>query len=194
MHPELRPDILVWAYARGIFPMADEHGRIRWYSPDPRGIIELNRFHVPRTLRQRYRQRRFELAVNSAFREVIEACADRTEGTWISREMIEAYTRLHELGLAHSVETYRGGRLVGGLYGVAMGAAFFGESMFHRVPDASKVALVYLVERLREREFVLLDVQFVTEHLARFGAVEIARSEYLKRLRAALALPRRFAD
>ncbi len=194
MHPDLRPQILLSAYVQGIFPMADEDGVIRWYSPDPRGIIDLELFHAPRTLRQLYRQGRFELRVNRAFSAVIEACADRSEGTWISDDMIQAYMRLHDLGIAHSVEAYAGGELSGGLYGVALGGAFFGESMFHRVNDASKVALMHLVKRLRERRFVLLDVQFVTEHLARFGAIDIPRVEYLERLRAALKLRLRFAD
>ena len=156
--------------------------------------MELDAFHMPRTLRQVYRQGRFELFVNRSFREVIEACADRREGTWISGDIVEAYCELHQSGFAHSVEAWRDGALVGGLYGVALKGAFFGESMFHRERDASKVALAHLVERLRERGFALLDVQFVTPHLARFGAVEVTRREYLVRLGQALKLERRFAD
>lgn len=186
---ELRPDNLLAAYAQGVFPMADEAGRIHWYSPVWRGILPLGEFHVPRTLRQVWRQRRFEIAINRDFPAVIRACADRPEGTWISREIIAAYTRLHELGFAHSVEAYRDGALVGGLYGVALRGAFFGESMFHRAPNASKVALVALVERLRERGFLLLDVQYVTPHLRQFGAVAIPRRQYLHCLRQALERP-----
>jgi len=194
MQPVLAPHLLLEAYRLGIFPMADEDGEIRWFSPDPRAIIELDRFHVPRTLRQVYRQRRFEVCVDTAFERVIRACADRPEPTWISPEIIQAYTRLHRLGHAHSVESWQGGCLVGGLYGVALGGAFFGESMFHRVTDASKVALMALVERLTQRGFCLLDVQFHTPHLARFGTGEIPRAEYLRRLRQAVLKPCRFVD
>lgn len=189
----LTPALLVRAYRAGFFPMADSRqGRIRWYSPDPRAVIPLETFHVPRSLQRTIRRGRFEVRVNTAFEDVIRACADRPE-TWISGEIIRAYEALHALGLAHSVETWREGRLVGGLYGVALGGAFFGESMFSRETDASKVALVALVERLRERGFVLLDTQFLTPHLARFGAVEIPRAEYLRRLDEALPLDCRFA-
>ncbi len=189
----LTPALLVRAYCAGFFPMADSRrGRIRWYSPDPRAVIPLEAFHVPHSLRRTIRRGRFAVRVNTAFGAVIRACADRPE-TWISDEIVCAYEALHTLGLAHSVETWRDGRLVGGLYGVALGGAFFGESMFSRETDASKVALVALVERLRERGFVLLDTQFLTPHLARFGAVEIPRAEYLRRLDEALRLERRFA-
>ncbi|HXH05470.1 MAG TPA: leucyl/phenylalanyl-tRNA--protein transferase [Vicinamibacterales bacterium] len=187
-------DELLLAYANGWFPMADDHRRIRWYSPDPRGILPLDRFHVPRRLARTIRQGRFEIRVDTAFREVIEACArNRDEGTWISREIIETYVALHERGFAHSVEAWAEGRLAGGLYGVALLGAFFGESMFHRVRDASKVALVALVERLRERGYRLLDVQWLTGHLEQFGAIEIPRADYLRRLRDALQLECRFA-
>jgi leucyl/phenylalanyl-tRNA--protein transferase len=174
--------------------MADHgSGRIAWYRPDPRAVMPLDAFHVPRSLRQTMRKGVFTVTVNRDFPGVIEACAEREE-TWISKEIVRAYTELHRFGLAHSVETWRHGRLAGGLYGVALGGAFFGESMFSRKTDASKVALVALVERLRERGFALLDTQFLTEHLARFGAVEIPRQEYERRLAAALALPIRFAE
>lgn len=189
----LTPDVLVAAYMRGIFPI-DVDGTIQWFSPDPRAIIELDEFRVSKNLGRRYRSGRFEVRVNTSFAEVIRSCADRREGTWISQDIIRAYTRLHELGLAHSVESWQGGELVGGLYGVAIGGAFFGESMFHRVTDASKVALMGLVERLGRRGFTLLDVQFSTPHLERFGAKEIPRSEYLPRLEAALAIDARFID
>ncbi len=191
---DLSPDILLAAYTRGIFPMGGPYGEVSWYSPDPRTVLPLEAFHVPRTLRQRCRQGRFDLRIDADFSAVIHACADRKEGTWITGDIIEAYTRLHRLGHAHSVESWQADRLVGGLYGVALGGAFFGESMFHRVTDASKVALVHLVERLRERGYVLLDVQFTTPHLRRFGAIEIPRDEYLRRLDHAFGLSCRFVD
>ena len=175
--------------------MADSRDgrRIRWYAPDPRAVFPLDTFHVPRSLRRTLRKSEFEVTVDADFPGVIRACAGREE-TWISAEIERAYTELHRLGLAHSVETWRQGRLVGGLYGVALGGAFFGESMFSRKTDASKVALVALVEHLRARGFVLLDIQYLTEHLARFGAVEIPRAEYERRLAEALRLPCRFGD
>lgn len=194
MHPDLQPERLLTAYATGIFPMADEDGKIYWYSPDPRAVIELDRFHVPRTLRQAYRRRPFELVVDQDFEAVIRGCADRPEGTWISAEIVEAYCRLHALGVAHSVEARQGPELVGGLYGVALAGAFFGESMFHTESDASKIALVYLVERMIARGYQLLDVQFITPHLQRFGAVEISRKDYLNRLEAALRTRCTFVD
>lgn len=194
MIPELSPDILLSAYARGVFPMADKAGRIGWYSPDPRAILPLEAFHVPRTLRQRVRQRRFEIRIDTAFEHVIRRCAGRREGTWISQDIIEAYCRLNEMRFAHSVESWRDDQLVGGLYGVALGGAFFGESMFHSATDASKVALVHLVERMRNRGYRLLDVQFITPHLQRLGAIAIPRAEYLGRLVEALHCDCRFTD
>ncbi|NLX23145.1 MAG: leucyl/phenylalanyl-tRNA--protein transferase [Phycisphaerae bacterium] len=189
----LTPEVLVTAYANGIFPM-DVEGEIQWFSPDPRAIIELETFHVPKNLARKYRSRRFDVRFDAAFPQVIHACANRHEGTWISKEIEVAYTRLHELGLAHSVESWQTGELVGGLYGVALGGAFFGESMFHQATDASKIALVALVERLRQREFSILDVQFTTPHLTQFGVREIPRSDYLARLQAALDQHCQFAD
>ncbi|HRX86762.1 MAG TPA: leucyl/phenylalanyl-tRNA--protein transferase [Phycisphaerae bacterium] len=189
MSEKLTPHLLLNAYAQGYFPMAVETGEIMWFSPNPRAVFDLDNFHVPRTLRQLYRQKRFELTVDRCFPEVIAACADRPEGTWINPEIHESYCRLHELGHAHSVETWRDGELVGGLYGVALAGAFFGESMFSRVSNASKVALVYLVERLRAGGFVLLDTQFTNEHLEQFQPVEIPRKEYLRRLAVALEQP-----
>ena len=189
----LTPEVLIAAYAHGVFPM-DVDGEIEWFSPDPRAILELERFHISQTLRQACRQNRFEIRINSAFREVMLACGDRAEGTWISDEIVSAYCRLNESGLAHSVECWRGGELAGGLYGVSLGGAFFGESMFTLHRDASKVALVHLVRRMQDRGFALLDVQFMTPHLQRFGATEIARADYLDRLRAALAIEARFAE
>lgn len=161
-------------------------GRIRWFSPDPRAIIPLESFHASKTLLATVRRGVFEIRLNSAFSEVMRQCADRDEGSWITPSILRAYGELHRAGLAHSVEAWRGGELVGGLYGVALGGAFFGESMFHRQRDASKVALVALVNRLRERGYSLLDVQWSTDHLRRFGCVEIPREEYLCKLAAAL--------
>jgi leucyl/phenylalanyl-tRNA--protein transferase len=183
-------DALLSAYASGWFPMAVSPGEIRWYSPDPRGIIPLDTFHVSSRLARALRTRAFEIRVDTSFRAVIESCAARPDedGNWIDAEIMESYCALHEEGHAHSVETWKDGELVGGLYGVSLGGAFFGESMFHRVTDASKAALVALVERLRAREFALLDTQWVTEHLLQFGAVEIPRRRYLRLLDQALAL------
>ncbi|HOA73293.1 MAG TPA: leucyl/phenylalanyl-tRNA--protein transferase [Phycisphaerae bacterium] len=189
----LTPELLVAAYTAGLFPM-DVDGQIQWFSPDPRAIIPLDEFHASHTLRQTCRQGRFEVRIDGDFEAVMRGCADRAEGTWISEEIIEAYVTLHHLGLAHSVESWRNGELAGGLYGVALGGAFFGESMFSRQRDASKVALVALVQRMRDRGMTLLDIQFLTPHLARFGAREIPRDEYLDRLQAALAIETRFAD
>ena len=182
-------DTLLSAYASGWFPMAVAPGEIRWYSPDPRGIIPLDTFHVPSRLARTLRARRFEIRLDTSFRAVIEACAERRdeEGNWIDREIIESYCALHNQGVAHSVETWEHGTLVGGLYGVALGGAFFGESMFHRAKDASKAALVGLVEQLRTRGYTLLDTQWVTDHLLQFGAIEIPRRRYLRLLDEALA-------
>jgi leucyl/phenylalanyl-tRNA---protein transferase len=188
-------DALLSAYASGWFPMAVAPGDIRWYSPDPRGIIPLDTFHVSRRLARSLRHHRFEIRVDTSFRAVIQACADRedADGDWIDEEIIESYCALHEQGSAHSVETWEDGVLVGGLYGVAIRGAFFGESMFHRVSDASKAALAALVERLRARGYALLDTQWVTEHLAQFGAIEIPRRRYLRMLDEALKVPATFA-
>jgi leucyl/phenylalanyl-tRNA--protein transferase len=181
-------DTLLNAYASGWFPMAVAPGDIRWYSPDPRGIVPLDRFHVPARLARSLRRRPFEIRLDTAFRDVIEGCADRQddEGNWIDAEIIDSYCGLHDKGFAHSVEAWQDGRLAGGLYGVTLGAAFFGESMFHRVTDASKAALVALVEQLRGRGFTLLDTQWVTGHLQQFGAIEIPRRRYLRLLDHAL--------
>lgn len=177
---------LLAAYASGYFPMADHrNGVIRWFSPDPRAIIPLQSFKISRSLGQTLRKKTFEIRLNTSFEQVMRSCAAR-EDTWISETIVQSYLRLHTLGYAHSVEAWKDDRLAGGLYGVALGAAFFGESMFTRIRDASKVALVDLVERLRARKFTLLDTQFITPHLARFGAVEIPRAVYLRRLASAL--------
>lgn len=189
-------DALINAYAGGWFPMAVTPGDIRWYSPDPRGVIPLDTFHVPSRLERTLRKHAFEIRVNTRFRDVIEACAARQddEGNWIDAEIVESYCALHAKGFAHCVEVWQADRLVGGLYGVALGGAFFGESMFHRVTDASKAALVALVERLRARGFVLLDTQWVTEHLLQFGAIEITRRKYLRQLDQALTVDVAFED
>jgi leucyl/phenylalanyl-tRNA--protein transferase len=187
------PALLLRAYREGVFPMAMDDGEIGWFSPDPRGIIPLDTFHVPSRLARTLRRVPFETRIDHDFGAVMRACADdRDEGTWISEEIIESYGALHRLGLAHSVEIWHEGSLAGGLYGVHLSGAFFGESMFHRVTDASKAALVALV--LQRRGFLLLDIQWVTPHLTQFGATEIPRKEYLRRLKAALARPCRFVD
>jgi len=191
MSQTIPPELLEEAYRQGIFPMADEDGRIRWYSPDPRTIIDLDRFHISRRLARTIRQRKFEITVNRDFDGVVRGCAGREE-TWINDKIAAAYSALHRLGKAHSVEAYYEGNLAGGIYGVSLGGAFMGESMFTIVRDASKVCLGFLVGRLKERGYVLFDVQFTTPHLKRFGAVEISRREYMKRLEKALALPCRF--
>lgn len=186
-NPAPAPELLVRAYREGIFPMGLEDGQIGWFSPDPRGVIPLDEFRIPSRLARVLRQGRLEVSVDRDFAGVMRACAERPgEGTWISDAILESYQTLHRLGLAHSVETWRDGRLAGGLYGVHLGGAFFGESMFHRVADASKVALVALVDRMQRRGFRLLDVQWVTPHLEQFGAIEIPRTTYLRLLRAAL--------
>ena len=173
--------------------MAGPEGIIEWYSPDPRGIIDLNRFHIPDRLQRTLRQKKFDIRINCQFEKVIRACAKREE-TWINEEIIASYVTLRQLGKAHSVEAYLGPRLTGGLYGVTLGGAFMGESMFTLERDASKVSLVFLVNRLKERGYQLLDTQFVTPHLKTFGAVEIPRETYLKRLKKALVFSCQFED
>jgi leucyl/phenylalanyl-tRNA--protein transferase len=190
----LTPDLLLCAYASGLFPMAnDRHDpTIHWIDPKRRGILPLERFQEPRSLRKMVRRGRFEIRVDSAFASVIEACAEvRPERprTWLNDELIALYQALHRRGYAHSVESWADEQLVGGLYGVSLGAAFFGESMFTRVRDASKVALVGLVERLIAGGYRLLDTQFVTDHLRQFGAIETTREQYHRELRRALAIP-----
>jgi len=189
----LDPDVMVTSYCDGFFPMADSRtGAISWYSPNPRTIIPLDAFRISRSLQRVVRKRVFIVTVDTAFQEVIRGCANR-EDTWISEQLINAYTTLHAKGIAHSVESWWGARLVGGLYGVAIGGAFFGESMFSAVSNASKVALVHLVELLTARRFIILDAQFMNEHLKQFGAIEIPRSAYLNVLSKALKLDARFA-
>jgi leucyl/phenylalanyl-tRNA--protein transferase len=180
---------LLAAYRNGIFPWTVSP--ITWWSPDPRAIFELDRFHAPRSLVKAMRKGAFEITVNRAFHEVMEGCAAPAPGrreTWITPEFIAAYTRLHKAGHAHCVECWQGSELAGGIYGVAIGGFFAGESMFHRADNASKVALCHLVQRLRERGFALFDIQMVTPLTKALGAIEIPRTEYLKRLRAAVEM------
>lgn len=188
----LTPELVVRAYCQGLFPMASSRrGRLFWFRPDPRAIFDPRRVHIPRSLRRTIRRGRFQVRVNTAFAAVIRACAERPD-TWISEEIERVYIELHALGYAHSVEAYLDDQLVGGLYGVAIGGAFMGESMFHRATDASKVCFAWLVERLRERGYLLLDAQYLTEHLARFGAFTVSAAEYERLLARALQLPCRF--
>ena len=192
---DLHPGRLLLAYAQGIFPWYSEGQPILWHSPDPRFVLMLDEFEVPRSLRRVVRKEVFEVRADTAFEAVIDACAevDRPEqdGTWITSEMRSAYITLHELGFAHSIESWRDEELVGGLYGVSLGEVFFGESMFAFASDASKVALVHLVHQLRLWNFDLLDSQVHTEHLARFGGKEISRCDYLDLLRQRLNSPSR---
>jgi leucyl/phenylalanyl-tRNA---protein transferase len=185
----IAPDLLLYAYRSGAFPMALEDGEISWFSPDPRALIPIDeRFHVPHGLKRTLKRNPFEIRVDTAFESVLRGCAKRRE-TWINEEIFSSYVNLHRLGHAHSVEAWQDNRLVGGLYGVAIGGVFFGESMFHEVTDASKVALHALILRMRERGYQLLDTQWTTEHLRTFGAYEIPRAKYLKLLRSAITLP-----
>ncbi|MEP0821335.1 MAG: leucyl/phenylalanyl-tRNA--protein transferase [Ignavibacterium sp.] len=189
----LDPEFLLSAYRQGFFPMADSRtGEIHWYSPDPRGILELDGLVISRSLRRTLARGVYEIRMDTAFESVISHCRERAE-TWISDVILQSYLALHRLGHAHSVEAWMDGRIAGGLYGVAIGGAFFGESMFSLERDASKCALVRLVERLRIRRFRLLDTQFLTPHLASLGATEIPRTEYLRRLEEAIRLPCSFA-
>jgi leucyl/phenylalanyl-tRNA---protein transferase len=181
----LDPNLVINAYAQGIFPMADDYGRIRWYAPDPRAILEHSNLYVSRSLRATIRKRTYEVRMDTAFEDVMRGCADR-EDTWINEVFVRTYAQLHYTGFAHSVEAWKDGVLVGGLYGVALGGAFMGESMFSYATDASKVCLVALVEHLKVRGYVLHDTQFLTPHLATLGVTEIPRREYERRLRVAL--------
>jgi leucyl/phenylalanyl-tRNA--protein transferase len=184
----LTPETLIAAYASGIFPMAvNKRGDIRWFSPDPRALIPLDeRFHISHGLKRALKTNPFEVTVDQDFEAVIRACSTSHGETWISKGIIRSYCELHQLGFAHSIETRLDGKLVGGLYGVHLRGAFFGESMFHRATDASKLALVALVERLRSCGFVLLDTQWTTPHLLQFGTFEIPRTDYLQLLGEAL--------
>jgi len=188
---DLRPATLLRAYRAGVFPWYNETEPILWWSPDPRAVFELEQFSLSRRLARTIRSEKFRLTINQAFDDVMRGCADR-DRTWITRDMFGAYTAMHRLGHAHSIEVWHGDVLAGGVYGMAIGGFFAGESMFHRVRDASKVALAYLIEYLRVRGFVLFDTQVLTEHTARMGAVEIRRDEYLDRLKNALEMNIRF--
>jgi leucyl/phenylalanyl-tRNA--protein transferase len=186
--PELLDPILVInAYAQGIFPMADHSGKIRWYAPDPRTILEHEKLYISRSLRATLRKQMYQVSFDTKFEAVMRCCAQREE-TWINESFISTYTHLHYAGFAHSVEAWKDGQLAGGLYGVSLGGAFMGESMFSRATDASKVCLIALVEHLKERGYVLHDVQFWTPHLASLGVTEISREEYERRLKTALRL------
>ena len=197
MSGPLTPEILLQAYAVGLFPMAEarDDPTLYWIDPEVRGIIPLESFHVPRSLRRTLRRGRFAVRADTAFEAVMRGCAEARPGrseTWINDEILALYTTLHAMGRAHSVEAWQGGELAGRLYGVALGGAFFGESMFTRVTDASKVALAHLVAILRAGGFTLLDTQFLTGHLARFGATEISRETYRARLAKALSVQAAF--
>lgn len=194
---QLTADDLIYGYINGIFPMADADGTLYWYAPEPRAIIPIDTYKPAKSLRPVLNRSAFEIRINTDFEQVMRCCAlprSLDDSVWISEEIIEAYTELHRLGLAHSVETYKDGRLVGGLYGVALGTAFFGESMFYRVDNASKVAFHHLILMLRQRGFTLLDTQFINNNVRRYGAIEIPKADYLKKLKAALRQKTRFGD
>ncbi len=196
---DITPELLLKAYAYGVFPMAKTRGDsdVFWVQPKLRGVIPLDDFHVPKSLRKRLRQGTFTVTVDTAFPEVIASCAEETSertDTWINNQIEGLFSSLFEAGLAHSVETWQDGELVGGLYGLAMGAAFFGESMFTRANDASKVALCHLVGILKRGNYVLLDTQFITDHLKQFGAIEVSQKDYLTQLSAALAQQGTFGE
>lgn len=194
---KMTPELVLRAYSAGVFPMAEraDDPEVFWVDPEQRGVLPLDEFHVPKRLARTYRQSPFRISVNTAFDAVIAACAEPRPNqpeTWINKGIREVYCALHRRGHAHSVECWDGGALVGGLYGVAINAAFFGESMFSRQTDASKIALIYLVKRLQQRGFQLLDTQFVTEHLRQFGAREISRATYHRQLAFAMSQPASF--
>lgn len=195
MNREITPDLLLRAYAMGIFPMAEtrDSDEVFWVDPEARGIFPLDGFHISRSLRRRIRQAPFEITVDQDFEGVVSGCADRPE-TWINPTIFSLYRRLHGAGFAHSLEVREGERLVGGVYGVTLGGAFFGESMFSRRTDASKIALAYLVDRLRQAGFRLFDAQFLTPHLESLGAIEVSRESYHAMLDAALGVRAEFND
>ena len=185
---KLTPDDLLYGYVNGIFPMADSDGSLYWYSPDPRAIIPIDSYKPPKSLRPVINKQIFEVRINHDFEGVMRGCAvarKDSEDTWISEEIIEAYTGLNKRGYAHSVEAYLENKLVGGLYGVAIGSAFFGESMFYHVPDASKVAFHFLIQQLKQQNFQLLDTQFINDNVKRFGAIEIPKFQYFSLLKKA---------
>ncbi|GAB3560022.1 leucyl/phenylalanyl-tRNA--protein transferase [Spirosoma fluminis] len=194
---KLTADDLIYGYINGIFPMADADGTLYWYAPDPRAVIPIDTYKPAKSLRPVLNRNAFEIRINTDFEQVMRQCAlprSEDDSVWISDEIIEAYTELHRLGLAHSVETYMDNRLVGGLYGVALGAVFFGESMFHQVSNASKVAFHYLILILREQQFTLLDTQFINDNVRRYGAIEIPKADYLRQLKTSLRQKARFTE
>jgi leucyl/phenylalanyl-tRNA---protein transferase len=194
---KLTPDDLIYGYINGIFPMADSDGTLYWYSPDPRAIIPIDTYKPPKSLRPIINKQIFTIRINHNFEGVMRGCAVTrrdSEDTWISEEIIEAYTGLNKMGFAHSVEAYLNDTLVGGLYGVSIGSAFFGESMFYTEPNASKVAFHHLIQVLRERGFQLLDTQFINDNVRRFGAIEIPKFQYLNMLKKATSKKARFTE
>ena len=191
----LSPEVLLLAYQQGLFPMAESRNakRFQWVEPENRGIFQLGKFHVSRSLKRVILKKDYSVTVNSCFPKVVEKCADRNE-TWINHDIYNCYCKLHDDGFAHSVEVWRDNRLIGGVYGVAIGAAFFGESMFSKVSNGSKIALTYLHDRLLKAGFILFDTQFLTEHLASLGAIEITQAQYLIKLDQALNKRANFLD
>jgi leucyl/phenylalanyl-tRNA--protein transferase len=186
---DLLPDTLLAAYRAGVFPWYGEDDPILWFSPDPRGVLPLDAVHIPRRLKRTMDRSKRAVTINRCFRDVMAACGEnRDDGTWVTPDMLDAYSELHRLGYAHSIEVWNGDSLVGGVYGFSHGGFFAAESMFHRETDASKIALVTLCERLRTRGYALLDIQVVSPHTARFGAISIPREVYLDQLNAALAM------
>ena len=197
VNKKIKIELILEAYRMGLFPMAENRNtnEIFWVDPEVRGIIPLDKFHISRSLKKLLRKRPFSIKFNYNFEQVICACAEQAEGrdeTWINQTIIASYSELFKKNYAHTVECWVDGTLAGGLYGLAIGGAFFGESMFSKKPNASKIALVYLVDRLTERGFVLLDTQFLTQHLKSFGAIDIKRKKYIEALSAAVSLDRSF--
>ncbi len=194
--PDITPDLLLHAYTIGVFPMARSRRakKLEWYDPQMRGILPIDKLHVPKRLQRTIRQAPYRITFDCAFRAVMTGCADARPDTWINDKIIDLYTQLFDAGFAHSVEAWRGDTLVGGVYGISIGGGFFGESMFSTATDASKITLVYLVARLWQRGYALLDTQFINEHLMQFGVQEISRAEYHARLAAALEMAVTFDD
>ncbi len=194
---ELTAEDLMYGYTHGIFPMADTDGSLYWYSPDPRAIIPIDTYKPPKSLKPILNKRNFDIKINANFEQVMRLCAAprlNEPDTWISEEIIQAYCALHQMGLAHSIETHQAGKLVGGLYGVAIGGVFFGESMFYLEPNASKIAFHHLIMILRRQGYELLDTQFINDNVKRYGAIEISRNEYVRLLRKAIPKPCLFVD
>ncbi|MDG0986528.1 MAG: leucyl/phenylalanyl-tRNA--protein transferase [Paracoccaceae bacterium] len=191
----LSPEVLLFAYQQGLFPMAEGRNakQIQWIQPEKRGIFQLGNFHISKSLRRVILKKDYSITINSCFPKVMEKCADRSE-TWINDDIYNCYCKLHEDGFAHSVEVWRNSHLIGGVYGVTIGAAFFGESMFSEAANGSKIALAYLHDRLLKAGFLLFDTQFLTEHLASLGAIEISQAQYLVKLEKALNKNATFLD